>query len=311
MPQEPDQSLRNNPLLCYWLATRPGFLAAGLVPALLGVAAFVYQGGQVSILLLVLTLLAVVLVQAGVNVLNDYYDELNGTDRYNQERIFPFTGGSRFIQNEVLSADETRRFGWLLMGAVVVLGIGLTMLSGVGLLLIGVAGVLLGWGYSAPPLRLNSRGWGEPAIALGFGVLIPLGAWYVQAKTLALYPVLVSLPLGLLLMNILLINQFPDQEADAACGKHHWVVRYGAKPMAWVYLGSVLISMLILMGLVLGGLLPVAALLALLPQGLALRAALLLIANAQQPTKLEPAIRMTIASALLHGVLLSVVLWLG
>ncbi|MCB1639303.1 MAG: prenyltransferase, partial [Thiothrix sp.] len=266
MPREPDQSLLHKPLLRYWLATRPGFLAASLVPALLGVAAVIHQGGPVNGLLLVLTLIGIVLVHAGVNVLNDYYDDLNGTDRCNETRIFPFTGGSRFIQNGVLSARSTLHFGGLLLLVATLLGLGLTLASGAELLLVGVAGLLLGWGYSAPPLSLNSRGLGEPAIALGFGILTPLGAWYVQTGTLGLYPVLVSLPLSLLLMNILLINQFPDRAADAACGKHHWVVRCGEERAARLYLLNVLISMLLLTGLVLAGSLPEAALLALLPQ---------------------------------------------
>lgn len=310
MAQEPDNTLLRKPLQRYWLAVRPGFLVASLAPALLGVAAFAQQGGQVSLLLLCLTLLATALAHAGINVLNDYYDDVNGTDRVNQQRIFPFTGGSRFIQNGVLSAGETFLFGALLLSAAMLLGIGLAWLSGSGLLWVGVVGILLGWGYSAPPLRLNSRGLGEIAVALGFGILTPLGAWFVQAGEMAWYPVLASLPLSLLLMNILLINQFPDREADAASGKHHWVVRYGVEKAARLYLTIVILSMLLLLGMVLAGVLPAAALLGMLPQGVALRAGLQLQEKRNQPQQLEPAIKMTIGSAVLHGLLLSLVFWL-
>ncbi|MEZ5480410.1 MAG: prenyltransferase, partial [Thiolinea sp.] len=172
MPQEPDQTLRAHPVKLYWLATRPGFLLASLVPALTGAAAASYQGYPLHGGLLLLTLLGAGLVHAGMNVLNDYYDEQNGTDRRNSERLFPFTGGSRFIQNQVLSAAETLRFGSLLLLMVIIIGLGLAAISGAGLLGIGVAGLLLGWGYSAPPLQLNSRGWGEPSIAISFGLLI-------------------------------------------------------------------------------------------------------------------------------------------
>ena len=66
-------------------------------------------------------MLAVMLVHAGMNVLNDYYDEQNGTDRRNTQRLFPFTGGSRFIQNGVLSTGETLVFGaWLLAVAMLI-----------------------------------------------------------------------------------------------------------------------------------------------------------------------------------------------
>ncbi len=309
MLNEPDKTLRDSPILCYWLATRPKFLAASFVPVFIGVAAVHAQGGEVSVLRLLLTLLAIAWVHAGVNVLNDYYDDQNGTDRVNTQRIFPFTGGSRFIQNGVLTAQDTVWFGLILLAAAVLLGLGLVWVSGAGLLWIGVAGLLLGWGYSGPPLRLNSRGLGEPAVALGFGVLTPLGAWFVQTGEWSLYPVLVSLPVALLVMNILYINQFPDREADEASGKHHWVVRLPLDTAPWVYLLAVGLAAVLLVIYVLNGLLPAGSLLGLLPLGLALTAGLQLRAYAHEPQKLTAAIQMTIASMVLHGLVLSLTLW--
>ncbi len=311
MAQEPGATLLARPLLRYWLATRPPFLAASVVPVLLGAAAAGYQGFSIQIGLLLWCVLGIMLIHAGVNVLNDYYDEQNGTDRRNTQRIYPFTGGSRFIQNGVLTASNTLYLGLGLLAAGMLVGLGLTWVSGVELLWIGLAGFVIGWGYSAPPLLLNSRGLGELAVAVGVGVLAPLGAWYVQARVVAGYPVLVSVPLALLLMNILVINQFPDREADAASGKHHWVVRFGAIVAARLYLAAVLLAGAVLVLLVMLETLPAAALLSLLPVGIALRAALQLLENAQQPTLLEPAIKMTIGSAILHGVLLTLSLWLG
>ncbi|MDD5391911.1 MAG: prenyltransferase [Thiothrix sp.] len=310
MAQEPDKALLNKHFLRYWLATRPGFLAASLIPVLIGAAAVAHGGGKVSFLLLLLTLLATALVHAGINVLNDYYDDENGTDRCNTQRIFPFTGGSRFIQNGVLSSGETFVFGALLLSTAMLLGVGLAWASGTGLLWIGVAGLLLGWGYSAPPLRLNSRGLGEPAVALGFGILTPLGAWFVQTGEMAFYPVLVSLPVALLVMNILFINQFPDHQADAASGKHHWVVRLGLEKSPSIYLASVALAAAILLLLALTGAVPFWSLLSVLPLGLAFKAGVILRENAQQPAALEPAIKMTIASMVLHGMLLTLTLWL-
>jgi 1,4-dihydroxy-2-naphthoate octaprenyltransferase len=310
MAQEPDKILLQKPFLRYWLATRPGFLAASLVPVLIGVAAVAHYGGNISLLLLLLTLLATAVVHAGVNVLNDYYDDANGTDGCNTQRVFPFTGGSRFIQNGVLSAGETLVFGALLLAAAMLLGIALAWARSMDLLWIGVAGVLLGWGYSAPPLRLNSRGLGEPAVALGFGILTPLGAWLVQTGAVAVYPLLVSLPAALLVMNILFINQFPDREADAASGKHHWVVRLGVGQAPWVYLVSVALAASIVLLLVSTAILPLWSLLSLLPLVLGFKAGLILRDHAAEPALLEPAIKMTIASMILHGLLLSLTLWL-
>ncbi len=304
MAQEPDSSLLRKPLLRYWLATRPAFFSVSIIPALVGALAAHEQGYVLHWGLLLLTLLGIMLVHAGVNVLNDYFDEQNGTDRRNTQRIFPFTGGSRFIQNGVLSEHDTLIFGSVLMLVAMLLGFALTASSGAGLLWIGVLGFVVGWGYSAPPLRLNSRGFGEPMVALGFGILTPLGAWFVQTEAMAWYPVLVSFPLSLLVMNILLINQFPDCAADAASGKHHWVVRFGAEAAAKLYFAAVLIALTFLLGLIIFGLLPKAALLSVLPLGIAIKAALQLMTFAQEPAKLEPAIKMTIGAAVSHSVLL-------
>lgn len=302
---EPNQTLLQSRWRCYGLATRPAFILASLIPVGLGVAALSYQGAEISLLKLLLSLIAMGLVHAGVNVINDYYDELNGTDRLNTERIYPFTGGSRFIQNQVLSAQQMFMFAVGLLSGAMVIGLGLIASSGLGLFWIGVVGLLIGWGYSAPPLKLNSRGLGEPAVAIGIGVLAPLGAWYVQTSELAWYPCLVGLPLGLLAMNILLINQFPDTKADAASGKHHWVVRFGAQTAAWIYLANVLLAGLLLMFLIISGLLPSLALISGLALILSLRAAWLLKRDALHTERLAPAIKMTIASVILHGSLLT------
>ena len=88
MAQEPDSSLLHKPLLRYWLATRPAFFSASVIPAVVGALAAHEQGHALQWGLLLLTVLGIMLVHAGVNVLNDYFDEQNGTDRRNTQRIF-------------------------------------------------------------------------------------------------------------------------------------------------------------------------------------------------------------------------------
>lgn len=310
MAREPDARLKSSGLR-YWLAIRPGFLAASLIPVGLGVTAALHRDYTLHLGLLLLTVLATALVHAGVNVINDYYDDLNGTDRCNTQRIFPFTGGSRLIQNGVISADAMWRYGISLLLSAIILGLGLAWYCGAGLLWIGMAGLLLGWGYSAPPLQLHSRGLGELAVALGFGSLIPLGAWLVQTGQWSWYPVMISVPAALLLMNILYINQFPDHQADAATGKRHWVVRLGLQRAPWIYLWAVIGAGCWLGGLLWSGQLPWVASISLLPLLLALWAARLLWREAQTPWNLAPAIQLTLAALMLHGILLSLALIVG
>lgn len=308
---EPTPERLKNPLKRYFLATRPAFLLASLVPCLIGMATAAADGVSVDVPRALLTIMGAVLFHAAANVLNDYYDALNGTDEQNTRRLYPFTGGSRFIQNGVLSRRQTAGFGFALLLAGVCVGLILLRQSGVGLLLIGLSGALIAWAYSAPPLSLNSRGLGELSIAIAFGVLTVVGADYVQREGFALSPLLLALPYGLLASGLLYINQFPDREADERAGKHHLVVRLGPQRARWGYLLLVLAANLYLPILVMSvGVTPWVQL-ALLASPLSMVAAAILLRHAEEPEHLVPAIRLTIVAALAHGLLLTLGLMVG
>ncbi len=307
---EPTAERFPTPFAAYFAATRPPFILASVVPIFLGLSFAFYLGYPLNGITAGFTLLAAVLLNAAVNVLNDYYDALNGTDELNTERIYPFTGGSRFIQNGILERQQMLNFGIGLTLTVVIIGIYLINQSGMELFWLGLGGLLLGWGYSAPPLRLNSRGLGELAVLAGFG-LLPLGAFFVQTGELSWRLMLVALPSALLTTNLLYINQFPDRKADIAAGKLHWVARLTPATAAWGYPFIALLAGVILALLIVAGLLPWLAVVAALPLLLSVRAAGVLLRYAGDPQKLAPAIRMTILAMLAHGSLLSAVLVLG
>jgi 1,4-dihydroxy-2-naphthoate octaprenyltransferase len=119
-PLEPTLATLQNPLVRYFAATRPAFLSASLMASVIGLSMAWNDAVLFNLTTALITLIFGLLAHAGVNVLNDYYDALNGTDAQNTERIFPFTGGSRFIQNGVLTLAQTRNFGFILL-----LGVGL------------------------------------------------------------------------------------------------------------------------------------------------------------------------------------------
>ncbi len=306
---EPTREALRNPFLRYLLATRPAFLLASVAPCFIGFATAYWSGVALQAGFALLTLLGAVLVHAGVNVLNDYYDALNGTDELNTERLFPFTGGSRIIQNGVLSTAETARYGALLLAAGGFIGVGLALESRPLLWLAGMLGFLLGWAYSAPPLMLNGRGLGELSVALGFGILIPFGADYVQRGAFDWLPILAGAPYALLVANLLYINQFPDRRADEAAGKSHWVVRLGARRARWGYTAAAAAAYAILVIEILTGVLPRTAWVALVPAALSFAAARQLLRFAETPPALTPAIRFTIVAMLSHGLLLSIALF--
>ena len=91
--------------------------------------------------------------------------------------------------------------------------------------------------HTAPPVRLCARkGLGELAVALAFGPLVVIGAYYVQVQTVSLGAALAGIPVGLLVAAILYINEFPDYEGDKATGKNNLVVVLGRSRARWGYI---------------------------------------------------------------------------
>lgn len=300
---EPQISSFPNPFAKYLAATRPAFLSVTLIGSLIGLATAYFSGYPLAALKAVLTVFFALVAHAGVNVVNDYYDALNGSDAANTERQFPFTGGSRFIQNGILSRRETGWFGYALLASVIPPGIWLAANSAPALLLIGLAGLLVGWAYSAPPLKLMSRGVGELAIVAGW-LLVCIGTDFVQRGAFVALPLLAGLPFALHVANILYINQFPDLKADASAGKRTVVVRLGAATAKWGYPLIALLAHGWLLAMVMAGYLPTLALIATLTLPLSLYATASLLRDASRPARLVPAIKQTILAANLHGLLL-------
>jgi 1,4-dihydroxy-2-naphthoate octaprenyltransferase len=307
-PAEPTLSAYPNALARYFAATRPAFLGVTLVGGLLGLASAFAGGVALDPATAFVTMFFALVAHAGINVLNDYYDALNGSDAANTERRYPYTGGSRFIQNGLISVSATGIFGYALLVAVVPAGLWLTHHSGPGLIWIGLAGLALGWAYSAPPFKLMGRGLGEAAVACGW-LLVVLGADYVQRGAFAWAPLVAGLPYALHVANLLFINQFPDVKADAAAGKRNLVVRLGPRRARWLYPVIAIAAYAWLIGAVVAGALPALALAALAAAFPAFSAARALARNALRPAALDPAIRATIGAALVHGALLAAALF--
>jgi len=303
-PLEPSLAALPNPFLRYFAATRPAFLSVTFVGVLLGLASACAAGMPLDPATATLTMFFALVAHAGANVLNDYYDSLSGCDAANTNRVFPFTGGSRFIQNGVLSQQAIGRYGYGLLVAVIPAGLWLTWVSAPGLILIGLAGLLVGWAYSAPPFKLQSRGLGEFGITAGW-LLIVVGADFVQRHGFDFAPVAAGLGFALLVANVLYINQFPDVAADAQAGKRTVVVRLGVANARFGYLLIALLCYNWVLAMVVDGRLPPLALVSLLgaiPSALALRD---LWRHAGVPPRLTLAIKMTIVAAAVHGLLLA------
>lgn len=307
MSSEPTPQRYRNVVLRHFAATRPGFLTVTLAGCLIGIAAARFDGAVVDNVRAIATIVLALIAHAGANVINDYHDALSGADSANTERIFPFTGGSRFIQNGVLTPGQTARLGYGLLALAIPGGIWLTITTGPGLLLIGLAGLTLAWAYSAPPLKLASRGLGEFVIATCW-LLVVIGAAHVQQAAFAWTPFAAGLSFALLVANLLFINQFPDRVGDAIAGKRTLVVQLGADTAKWGYFAIALIAYGWLILQVGRYNLPQACAAAALTLVLSLNAARLLREHAEEPAELASAIKLTIAAANLHGLALAAAL---
>jgi len=241
-PTGPDDSPVLQMARSYAMATRPMFLTASMLAVITGTSLGWHTSGRLDSAAALLAMLIIALLHAAANVLNDVYDELNGADRLNMQRIYPYTGGSRFIQNGVLTLGQMRNWGLLLLSLATLLGLGLGAYRGTTVLGLGIAGIGLGVLYSAPPVQLSARGLGELAVAVGFGLLPVCGAAWLQTGEFGWQALVLSIPVSCWVANILLINEVPDACSDATAGKRTLVVRLGMQASGYLYMGLSLLA---------------------------------------------------------------------
>ncbi len=229
--------------------TRLPFISAVIMPALIGGAyAYHYQLADASAfnwLHFILATVGVIFLHLGSNVINDYFDVKDGTDTANNDYFLQFSGGSRAIELGLISLEGTKRLALVLFAVAASIGLYLAYQTGIVTFCIGIAGLLIGYLYTAPPIRLVARrGLGELGIALAFGPLVTAGVVYVLTQQLTTMSFLIGLPVGLLTANILLINEFPDAASDATTEKNHLVVTFGKKKSTFIYLMVLIVAFL-------------------------------------------------------------------
>ncbi len=280
--------------------TRPSFLLLTVVACVLGTAIAASCGCGLDIPLALGATGVATMAHALGNVVNDLHDARNGADVANTRGVFPFTGGSRLIQNGTVTEQHTADLAKALLLLLIPAGLLIAVLAGPGILLLGTAGVLLAWAYSAPPFKLMSRGLGEFTVAVvWFGVVV--GADYVQRRHFFLIPASAGLGFALMVAALLVINGVPDARADASVGKRTLVVRLGTRGAA-VFYGALVLAAHGWLALSVWLLIPPApALWGLVSLPLSLAAWVLLMRHADQPQHLKPALALTVAATLIHG----------
>ncbi len=226
-----------------WLrALRAHFLTATIAPVLVGTAAAWFETARFDLAIFILAFGGAILVHLGANMANDYFDYRSETDERNVSSS-AYSGGSRVIQEGLIPARHVLVAAVCCLAAGSLVGFFLAWkLRSLLLLVLGLAGVSLAYFYTGSPVRLGYHGFAEIANGLSFGPIITLGAAVVQTGTVFPVAVLASVPPGLLLASVLMINEFPDYESDRAVGKKTIVVLAGRRAALAVYHATMLLA---------------------------------------------------------------------
>jgi 1,4-dihydroxy-2-naphthoate octaprenyltransferase len=288
-----------------WLflrATRLPFLTATFVPVLLGIAVAAWTNGF-NWWVALLTLIGGACIHLGLNVANDVFDTTSGADAANVNPT-QFSGGSRVVHYGLLSLRTIVLLSLGFYAAGIAIGVLLAALRGWDLLWLGVAGALLSVFYTAPPLRLVHRGVGEIVVALGFGPIMTLGAYFVQAREYDLEPLLASIPVGILIALVLYVNEVPDRPADERAGKRTLPVRLSKDAVVNGYAAAVATAFGLIVVFAVAGWIVRPAIIALAAAPLAVPVYRALTAFYEQPYALMPAMAKNIQLHLATGILL-------
>jgi 1,4-dihydroxy-2-naphthoate polyprenyltransferase len=203
------------------LASRPHTLPAAAVPVFVGTAVAAHEGARLSATTFVVTLLSALLIQVGTNFANDYSDFHRGADH--EGRLGP----TRVTQSGLLSQAAVRRGIVVAFGAAALLGAWLAYVGGWPIIAIGLASIICGLAYTGGPWPFGYHGLGDAFVFVFFGVVAVMGTAYLQSGTWSMLAFALSTSIGLLVTNILVINNLRDLPTDSAAGKRTLATRIG------------------------------------------------------------------------------------
>jgi 1,4-dihydroxy-2-naphthoate octaprenyltransferase len=223
-------------ITAWWKLSRVPFLSVGILPLVLGFALAWRWGYQGPLGLYMLSTLAVILIMWMTYYLGEWND-LEG-DRINQ-KFNRFSGGSRVLTEGIFPIGYAILFGYgCLLGAMLIgVYIYFQYQNDLRTLLLGGMGIFFGFFYSGKPFRWSYRGWGEILIGFCYGWLPIATGFFLFTGFFIQQILLLSIPVGLSIFNVILINEFPDEEADRTIGRKNLVVRFGKERMGDLYMG--------------------------------------------------------------------------
>lgn len=286
---------------------RPGFLVVGTCCVPLGVAVAWYEKGVFDASLFAITWIAALSMFAGCFLVNEYFDYKTGCDLLvAAEDLTPFSGGSRILPSGLLNPQAVFIASFPLHALALCVGFYLALTRSLLLIPLTILGFFFSYFYTAPPVRIGSRGVGELVTGLNCGPLVTLGSYLVQANGFSSLPILVGTTPGILIGTTLWVNEIPDLEADKRAGKRTTIVRIGKKRAAQTYPYLVAAAYLLLMAEALLRIVPAASLATLLTLPLTLKSSLTLSKHYANTRKLIPALRNHVLATLAFTAILAI-----
>jgi 1,4-dihydroxy-2-naphthoate octaprenyltransferase len=220
------------------LASRPRTLPAAFVPVMVGSALAIYHGIFFPAYSII-ALLCSILIQIGTNFTNDLYDHLKGSDT--KERKGPL----RVLSSGLITVNEMKWGIFLVFLTAFLLGLYLVYSVGLMILWIGIFSIIAGLAYTAGPFPLAYNGLGDLFVFIFFGIVGTVGTYYLHAQKFTLLAFLISLPVGALITNILIVNNYRDIEEDKTAGKNTMAVLLGREFSRYEYVFFILVSFFI------------------------------------------------------------------
>jgi 1,4-dihydroxy-2-naphthoate octaprenyltransferase len=233
-----EEKISISKLQCWILASRPRTLPAALVPVMVGSALAFYHGIFFPAYSIV-ALLCSILIQIGTNFTNDLYDYLKGTDTAERK------GPLRVLASGLISVKEMKWGIFLVFFTAFLLGLYLVYSVGLMILWIGIFSIIAGLAYTAGPFPLAYNGLGDLFVFIFFGIVGTVGTYYLHAQQFTSLAFLISLPVGALITNILIVNNYRDIDEDKTAGKNTLAVLLGREFSRYEYIFLILVSFFI------------------------------------------------------------------
>lgn len=202
------------------LASRPKTLFAAFVPVIVGTS-IANAEGEINLLASVIALVCSILIQIGTNFSNDLQDFIRGAD--SKERVGPL----RVINEGLITTSQMKTAIFIVFFTALLLGLYLIYLGGVVILIIGILSILAGLAYTSGPYPLAYHGLGDFAAFIFFGLIGTIGTYYLNTGEFSTISLIASIPVGALVTNILVVNNYRDLEQDKRAGKNTLAVKLG------------------------------------------------------------------------------------